>query len=123
MAPGAAVDMPVTVVMVVVMMTVPVTMMVVMTMTAVTMATVTVAAVVAMTAMTAAVTATAMTATVVLTCIGSGRDERRKADNCGRDESEECRTFEHCQRPLARCEPSGTLVGGLAPQVQPIDFR
>ena len=43
---------------------------------------------------------TAATVTAVLTCIGSGRDERRKADNGRRDESEECRTFEHNQRPF-----------------------
>jgi hypothetical protein len=97
MAPEAAVDVPVTVVMVVVVMTVPVTVVVVMTMTM----TVAVGMTdhMAMTAM-ATTAVTAATVTAVLTCIGSGRDERRNADNGSRDESEECRTFEHSVRPF-----------------------
>jgi hypothetical protein len=94
MAPEAAVDMPVTVVMV---MAVPVTGVVV-TGVVVTAAGV-VAAGVTTTTMVAAAVVTA-TVAAVRTCIGSGRDERREADNGGRDESEECRTFEHCQRPF-----------------------
>jgi hypothetical protein len=112
------VAVPVTVVMVVVMMTVPVVMV---TMPVVVTMTVVMADHVAMTAMTT--TAVVMTATAVRTCIGSGRDQRRKADNGRRDESEECRTFEHSQRPLARCEPSVPLVGEPERQVQAIDFR
>jgi hypothetical protein len=101
MAPEAAVDVPVTVVMMVVV-TVPVRTVVVMTVTMVTVGTVMTAAVVTVAAaMTAAVVAVATAVTTaVLTCIGSGRDERRKADNGRRDESEECRTFEHSQRPF-----------------------
>jgi hypothetical protein len=41
-----------------------------------------------------------VTAAAVRTRIGSSGDERREADDGGRDESEECRTFEHCQRPF-----------------------
>jgi hypothetical protein len=104
MAPEAAVDVPVTVVVMVVMMTVPVTVVVVpvpVLVTTVMTMTMTVGMTdhVAMTAMTTALV-TALTATAGLTRIGSGRDERRKADNGGRDESEECRTFEHNQRPF-----------------------
>jgi len=99
MAPEAAVDMPVTVVMVVVMMTVPVAVVVVVTVTvAVAVGMTDHVAVTAMTT-TALVTAAA-TVTAVRTCIGSGRDERRKADDSGSDESEECRTFEHSVRPF-----------------------
>lgn len=126
MAPGAAVNMPVTVV-VMMVMAVPVTVVVVPVPVLMMTMTVGMTDHVAMTAiatMTATALVTAATAvTTVLTCIGSGRDERRNADNGGRDESEECRTFEHSQRPLARCEPSVPLVGGPQRQVQPIDFR
>jgi len=77
-------------------MTVPVTVMVVMTMTVDMTARVVMTAV----ADNALGTVTGATVTAVRTCIGSGRDERRKADNGGRDESEECRTFEHSVRPF-----------------------
>ncbi len=129
------VAVPVTVVVVMVMMAVmmmmavTVTMVVVMTVdvtvTMVVMVTMTVGMTdhMAMTAMATTAVVTATVATAVLTCIGSGRDERRKADNGRRDESEECRTFEHSQRPLARCEPSVPLVGEPERQVQAIDFR
>ena len=134
MAPEAAVDMPVTVVMVVVVMTVPVTMVVVMTVAMTTVAVMTMMTVRTVMAVAAVVTAAMMTATVMtmtatLTVatmaagVSSSRDERRQANNGRGDESEECRTFEHCQRPLARCEPSVPLVEGSGPQVQPIDFR
>jgi hypothetical protein len=119
------VAVPVTVVMVmVVMMTVPVMMMTVLVVMVTMPVVVTMAVVMADHVAMAAMTTTAVvTATAVRTCIGSGRDQRRKADNGRRDESEECRTFEHSQRPLARCEPSVPLVGEPERQVQAIDFR
>jgi hypothetical protein len=93
MVPEAAVDVPVTVV----MMTVPVVVMMAMTVAVAGGMT----DHLAMTAIaTALVTAAAATVTAVRTCIGSGRDERRKADNGRGDESEECRTFEHGERPF-----------------------
>jgi hypothetical protein len=117
MAPEAAVDVPVTVVMVVVMMAVPVTVVLVLVMTTAVVMTEHVA-------MTAMATALVSDATAVRTCIGSGRDQRCKADNDRRNESEECRTFEHRERDLlARCEPSEPLVGEPGRQVQAIDFR
>jgi hypothetical protein len=68
-------------VMVVVMPVVVVTMAVVMTV---------------MTAAVAVVTATVVTA-AVRTCIGTGRDESRQAEDKRRGEGEEGSTFEHCR--------------------------
>jgi hypothetical protein len=48
----------------------------------------------------ATMTMTAAVAAAMRTSISSSRDERRQADNGRGDESEECSTFEHCERPF-----------------------
>ena len=117
--PEAAVNMPVVAVVVmmpVVVMPVVVVMTVAVDMTHhVTMMTMTAAAVTA---------AAAMTAAAVTAGVSTGRDKRCHGDDRRSNQSKECSTFEHCERPsLARGEPSEGFVGEAGQRVQAIDFR
>jgi hypothetical protein len=104
MAPEAAMNVPVTVVVMMTMVTVTATVMTATVMTAGTTATVMAATVMAATGMAATVMATTvvtatMTAAAVATRLSTGGDERRQADDGRGDESEKCSTFEHYERP------------------------
>ena len=110
---------------VVVMMTVMTVVVVVMTVAVMTDHVVMTMAAAAVTAAVAAtMTAAAHAAAAVTAGVSTGSDERCQADDGRGNESEECSTFKHCQRPsLARCEPSGALVEAAGHWVQAIDFR
>jgi hypothetical protein len=95
MAPEAVMHVPVAVVMVVVTMAVRT-----MVMTAMGAVVTVAVGVTDHAVMTAMAAAALVTAAALRTSIGSGRDERRQADDGGGDECEECSTFEHGQRPF-----------------------